>query len=101
MTTTFPVRTRLVADPVAPGDLAYTQAPLVVTDGADGRDRGGTLLGAAHGRNAVPSQWRRLVLTCRPITLPLPANPIKRPRPRSLWPVDVEALAERLLLAGR
>jgi ADP-ribosylglycohydrolase len=51
----------------------------------------GALLGAIHGRTAVPPRWRGQVLTARA----LPATP--RPRPQCLWPVDAEELAERLL----
>jgi ADP-ribosylglycohydrolase len=51
----------------------------------------GALLGAVHGRAAIPPRWRRLVLSCRA----LPGT--GRPRPRCLWPVDVEELAEALL----
>jgi hypothetical protein len=56
----------------------------------------GALLGAVHGREAVPAQWRQMILSCRP-------HPLRtsRPRPMAFWPVDVLALAERLLLAGR
>ncbi len=57
----------------------------------------GALLGAVHGREAVPPQWRRMVLTCRPLA-GFPG--VKRPRPAALWPVDALELAERLLLAG-
>ncbi|HSD27345.1 MAG TPA: ADP-ribosylglycohydrolase family protein, partial [Vicinamibacteria bacterium] len=55
----------------------------------------GALLGAVHGREAVPEQWRRMILSCRP--LPRCA---RRPRPREYWPVDVLEVAERLVLAG-
>jgi ADP-ribosylglycohydrolase len=55
----------------------------------------GALLGAVHGREAVPEQWRSMVLSCRP----LPPR-ARRPRPRACWPVDVMEIAERLLLAG-
>jgi ADP-ribosylglycohydrolase/fructose-1,6-bisphosphatase/inositol monophosphatase family enzyme len=51
----------------------------------------GALLGALHGRDAVPAAWRSAVLTARA----LPGTP--RPRPQCLWPVDAEELAERLL----
>jgi ADP-ribosyl-[dinitrogen reductase] hydrolase len=51
----------------------------------------GALLGAIHGRGAVPPRWRRLILSCRA----LPGT--GRPRPRCLWPVDIEELAEALL----
>jgi ADP-ribosylglycohydrolase/fructose-1,6-bisphosphatase/inositol monophosphatase family enzyme len=54
----------------------------------------GALLGAIHGRDAVPATWRMAVLTARA----LPGTP--RPRPQCLWPVDVEELAERLLGAA-
>ncbi len=55
----------------------------------------GALLGAVHGRDAVPAQWRSMVLSCRPV----PPR-AKQPRPRACWPVDVMEIAERLLLAG-
>jgi ADP-ribosylglycohydrolase len=55
----------------------------------------GALLGAVHGREAVPAQWRLMILSCRP----LPRSS-RRPRPREYWPVDTLELAERLLLAG-
>jgi ADP-ribosyl-[dinitrogen reductase] hydrolase len=59
----------------------------------------GALLGAVHGRGSLPVQWRRMVETCRPLAGR--DVPVHHPRPRCLWPVDVLALAERLLLAGR
>jgi ADP-ribosylglycohydrolase/fructose-1,6-bisphosphatase/inositol monophosphatase family enzyme len=55
----------------------------------------GALLGAVHGREAVPAQWRSMVLSCRP----LPPR-ARRPRPHECWPVDVPEIAERLLLRG-
>jgi ADP-ribosylglycohydrolase/fructose-1,6-bisphosphatase/inositol monophosphatase family enzyme len=55
----------------------------------------GALLGAVHGRDAVPTQWRSMLLSCRP--LPPHAS---RVRPRTYWPVDVLEVAERLLLSG-
>jgi ADP-ribosylglycohydrolase/fructose-1,6-bisphosphatase/inositol monophosphatase family enzyme len=55
----------------------------------------GALLGAVHGREAVPRRWRSLVLSCRPLA---PYAP--HPRPRVYWPTDVLEIAERLLLAG-
>jgi ADP-ribosylglycohydrolase/fructose-1,6-bisphosphatase/inositol monophosphatase family enzyme len=55
----------------------------------------GALLGAVHGRESVPAQWRSMVLSCHPIG---PAA--RRPRPMAYWPVDVLELAERLLLDG-
>ena len=55
----------------------------------------GALLGAVHGRGAVPRQWRRMVLSCRPY-----GGYAKRPRPMTCWPVDVLEVAERLLILG-
>lgn len=55
----------------------------------------GALLGAVHGREAVPGQWRRAVLSCR--THPSRTG---RARPWVYWPTDVLELAELLLLAG-
>lgn len=57
----------------------------------------GALLGAVHGRDAVPARWRRLVLTCRPI----PEAGALQVRPTEFWPVDALLLAEALLAAGR
>jgi len=55
----------------------------------------GALLGAVHGREAVPPQWRSMVLSCRSL-----APKAERPRPADYWPIDVLELAERLLRAG-
>jgi ADP-ribosylglycohydrolase/fructose-1,6-bisphosphatase/inositol monophosphatase family enzyme len=57
----------------------------------------GALLGAVHGCDAIPRQWRDRVETCRPIAGLAGVN---QPRPRGLWPVDAELLAEHLLLAA-
>ena len=56
----------------------------------------GALLGAVHGRDAIPEQWRVMVLSCRPHSLKG-----RRPRPVAFWPVDALELAERLLISGR
>lgn len=57
----------------------------------------GALLGAVQGREAVPAQWRKALLSCRPH----PAfRASSKPRPRRYWPVDALALAERLALLG-
>jgi ADP-ribosylglycohydrolase/fructose-1,6-bisphosphatase/inositol monophosphatase family enzyme len=53
----------------------------------------GALLGAAHGREAVPSRWILPVLACRPLA---EAGAL-RPRPMSCWPDDVLEVAEALL----
>ena len=72
-----------VVDTVAPGRDTDTNAAIA-----------GALLGAHFGRDAVPFQWRQMVLTCRPH----PASPSsRRPRPAAFWPVDLPDLAERLL----
>lgn len=57
----------------------------------------GALLGAVHGRSAVPLRWQAAVMACRPLQ-GLPG--VRRARPRWLWPADAEPLAERLLRAG-
>ena len=53
----------------------------------------GALLGAVHGRDAIPSDWRRLVQSCRPI----PEAGARHVRPIEMWPVDALVLAENLL----
>jgi hypothetical protein len=56
----------------------------------------GALLGAVHGRDAVPRRWRRMVLTCRPLR----ELGARQPRPEEVWPVDALVLAEALLALG-
>jgi ADP-ribosylglycohydrolase len=54
----------------------------------------GALLGAVHGRAAIPPRWERAILACRPE----PGRPeVRHPRPREYWPVDVPALAQQLI----
>jgi ADP-ribosyl-[dinitrogen reductase] hydrolase len=62
----------------------------------------GALLGAVHGRAAVPLEWRSMVLSCRPLDVPERRREAggRRPRPPEYWPVDVLEIAERLLLEG-
>jgi ADP-ribosylglycohydrolase/fructose-1,6-bisphosphatase/inositol monophosphatase family enzyme len=55
----------------------------------------GALLGAVYGREAVPHQWRQMVLTCRPHD---GDARVHHPRPRAFWPADALELAEMLLL---
>jgi ADP-ribosyl-[dinitrogen reductase] hydrolase len=55
----------------------------------------GALLGAVHGREGLPVQWRSMILSCHPVS-----GVAAHPRPMAYWPVDVMELAERLLLAG-
>ncbi len=57
----------------------------------------GALLGAVWGRDAIPLQWRRAVLTCRPLA-EMPG--VKHPRPATYWPTDGLQLAEQLMVAG-
>lgn len=57
----------------------------------------GALLGAVHGRDAIPPQWIRSVLSCRP----LPDSATSHPRPAEFWPVDALLLAEKLLYVGK
>jgi ADP-ribosyl-[dinitrogen reductase] hydrolase len=57
----------------------------------------GALLGAVYGRDAIPLQWRRAVLCCRPME---ELGRVRHPRPRPFWPVDALELAEGLVIAG-
>jgi ADP-ribosyl-[dinitrogen reductase] hydrolase len=54
----------------------------------------GALLGAAHGRDAVPARWIFPVLACRPLA----ESGALRPRPIEYWPDDILELAEALLI---
>jgi ADP-ribosyl-[dinitrogen reductase] hydrolase len=57
----------------------------------------GALLGAVHGRAAIPTRWVRAILDCRPE----PGCPnVRHPRPREFWPVDVPQLARQLISFG-
>jgi ADP-ribosylglycohydrolase len=56
----------------------------------------GALLGAVHGRDAVPARWVSALLSCRPS----PGSGTRHPMPPEFWPVDALVLAEALLLAG-
>jgi ADP-ribosylglycohydrolase len=55
----------------------------------------GALLGAVHGRAAMPAQWENCLLVCRP-QQGLPH--VLHPRPECFWPVDALDLAARLTL---
>ncbi|MBM4345350.1 MAG: ADP-ribosylglycohydrolase family protein [Deltaproteobacteria bacterium] len=57
----------------------------------------GALLGAVLGREAIPLQWRAMVLTCRAEA----ALGAAHPRPAWLWPIDALEVAEQLLVVGR
>jgi ADP-ribosyl-[dinitrogen reductase] hydrolase len=54
----------------------------------------GALLGAIHGIEAIPADWRTTVLGCRP-EAGLPE--VYTPRPSVYWPTDALDLADRLL----
>jgi ADP-ribosylglycohydrolase/fructose-1,6-bisphosphatase/inositol monophosphatase family enzyme len=54
----------------------------------------GALLGAVHGRDQLPLQWRRMVLSCRPMP---GLDGVRQPRPALFWATDALVLAERLL----
>ena len=57
----------------------------------------GALLGAVHGSDAIPEQWRQAVLSCRPEQ----GRPgVRRPRPRPFWPVDALLVARVLAELG-
>jgi ADP-ribosylglycohydrolase/fructose-1,6-bisphosphatase/inositol monophosphatase family enzyme len=56
----------------------------------------GALLGAVHGRRAVPPRWLGALLSCRT----LEGAGTSHPQPPYLWPVDALELAEALLAAG-
>lgn len=53
----------------------------------------GALLGAVHGREAIPEQWAAKLAGCRPQE---GAPGVKKPRPEIYWPVDAALLAARL-----
>lgn len=58
----------------------------------------GALMGAVHGRDAVPARWVERILACRPEA----GRPgVNQPRPRVYWPVDALELAERLVAGPR
>lgn len=54
----------------------------------------GALLGAVYDYDAIPSQWRDAVLSCRPEAGG--ANVIN-PRPKPFWPIDALELTQRLI----
>lgn len=54
----------------------------------------GALVGVVYGRDAVPAQWRQMVLSCRPLH---GAPDVRQPRPALFWPTDALVLAEQLL----
>lgn len=54
----------------------------------------GALLGAVYGIDAIPWQWKKTVLGCRPA---VGGSRVHRPRPACFWPIDALELAERLV----
>jgi ADP-ribosylglycohydrolase len=57
----------------------------------------GALLGAVHGLEATPAQWRDKLLNCRP-KAGMPH--VRHPRPERFWPVDALHMAQCLLAGG-
>ncbi|HZS68875.1 MAG TPA: inositol monophosphatase family protein [Burkholderiales bacterium] len=57
----------------------------------------GALLGACHGRDAIPARWITPVLACRPLA----EAGATRARPMEYWPDDLLELAEALLNRGQ
>jgi ADP-ribosylglycohydrolase len=57
----------------------------------------GALLGAVHGRKAIPPQWEQKVLNCRPKAGTPHAH---RPRPECFWPVDLLEISQQLVEGG-
>ena len=54
----------------------------------------GTLLGAVHGREAIPARWTECLRNCCPSA---GQAHVFRPRPQRFWPVDALELAESLI----
>lgn len=57
----------------------------------------GALLGALHGEDAIPAQWRDAVRSCRPA---MGEPGVRHPRPEMYWPNDARDLAAALLAAA-
>ena len=54
----------------------------------------GALLGAVHGREAIPERWVETIQGCRPQA----GTPgVHKPRPECFWPADALELAEQLI----
>ena len=54
----------------------------------------GALLGAVHGRQAIPERWVETIRGCRPEA----GRPgVFKPRPECFWPADALELAEQLI----
>ncbi len=54
----------------------------------------GALLGAVYGRSAVPAQWEKSVLACKPQQ---GNSSVHQPRPEIFWPTDILELSEQLI----
>lgn len=72
-----------------------------VSSGGDTDTNGaicGALLGAVHGLDAIPKQWRETVLNCKATS----ENPrCENPRPECFWAVDALELTEKLLACAK
>ena len=54
----------------------------------------GAILGAVHGRRAIPDRWIETIRGCRPQS----GTPgVYKPRPECFWPADALELAEQLI----
>jgi ADP-ribosylglycohydrolase len=53
----------------------------------------GALLGAMYGLEAVATQWKEMVIACRPEH----RAGVAHPRPEVFWPVDALDLAQQLV----
>jgi ADP-ribosylglycohydrolase len=54
----------------------------------------GAILGAVHGRRAIPDRWIETIRGCRPQS----GTPgVFKPRPECFWPADALELAEQLI----
>jgi ADP-ribosylglycohydrolase len=58
----------------------------------------GALLGAVHGRKAIPPRWEQKILSCRP---DFGVEGVANPRPECFWPTDALELAQALVQPGR
>lgn len=75
-----------VVDSVARGGDTDTNAAIA-----------GALLGAVHGEDSIPAQWRDAILSCRPRK----GDPgVHQSRPEVFWPVDALELADKLTRIG-
>ena len=58
----------------------------------------GALVGAVHGYNFIPDQWKKTVLNCKPDSY---KGRAQQPRPREYWPCDALEIVDALLKVGK